>query len=231
MIQSQMEELAKFDQLVIVRVFWQMMFNMTLNSAHAHKLEGHIFNHDDYDEAKSVQQGIVHFAEGELLVFLKPEAAADRAISDGDKFSELCQSMCLGMMETFHRGVALYIMARKTKKRKYKSHAAKIRKTIKKWWKAGNPNVEHYTLLLDAEHAALSKSYESAEKLYLEAIELASRMGYLHHAALFNERYADFLQHERHDEEKAVHFFNEASRYYEQWGATKKVKMLSNSTS
>jgi hypothetical protein len=135
------------------------------------------------------------------------------------------------MIETFHRGVALYIMARKTKKRKYKTHASKIRKTVKTWVKAGNPNVEHYDLLLDAEHAALNKSsYDCAEKLYLEAIELASRMGYLHHAGLFNERFADFLHHKRRDAEKSVHFLNEAIRFFEQWGATKKVKMLKNSS-
>ncbi|CAJ1938997.1 unnamed protein product [Cylindrotheca closterium] len=231
LIQSQMEELSKYEQLVIVKVFWQMVLNMRSNSPHAHKLEGHIFTRNEYDEGKSLQVGTVHFAEGELLVFFKPEEAADRAIRHAKTFSKLCPCMCVGMIETFHRGVALYIMARKTKRRKYKSHASKIRKTIKKWLEAGNPNVEHYDLLLDAEHAALNKSsYDRAEKLYLEAIELASRMGYLHHAGLFNERYADFLSHERKDLEESVHFLNEAIRFYEQWGATKKVKMLTNSS-
>mmetsp|Transcript_9106 Transcript_9106/g.21673 ORF Transcript_9106/g.21673 Transcript_9106/m.21673 type:complete len:492 (+) Transcript_9106:1575-3050(+) len=230
LIQSQMEELSTFEQLVIVKVFWQMILNMRSNSPHAHKLEGFMFSRNDHEEGKSVQAGIVHFTEGELLVFFKPEEAADRAIHDGNKFSKLCPCMCLGMIETFHRGVALYIMARKTKQRKYKSHASKIRKTIKKWLKAGNPNVEHYDLLLDAEHAALNKAHHRAEKLYLEAIELASRMGYLHHAGLFNERYADFLHHERKDAVKSAHFLNEAIRFYEQWGAVKKVKMLKNSS-
>lgn len=215
------------EHLVIVKIFWQMILNMTSNSSNAHKLRGHILDRDEYEEGKPVQLGMVHFAEGELLVFLKPEEAAERAITNVKKFSQLCPSMCLIMIETFHRGVALYIMARKTKLRKYRSHAVKIRKTIQKWQKAANPNVQHYNLLLDAEEAALSKkSFATAEKLYLEAIELASRNGHLHHAALFNERYADFLQHERKDVEMAAHFWNEASRYYQQWGATKKVKML-----
>ncbi|KAL3938634.1 MAG: hypothetical protein SGBAC_006491 [Bacillariaceae sp.] len=230
LIQSQMEELSMLEQLVIVKIYWQMILNMRSNCSHAHNLEGHIFSRNECDESKSIQAGNVFFTEGELLVFFKPEEAADRAIRDGNNFLKVCPCMCLGMIETFHRGVALYLMARKTKLRKYKSHAWKIRKTIKKWRKAGNPNVIHYDLLLDAEHAALSKAYHKAEKLYLEAIELASRMGYLHHAGLFNERYSDFLHHERKDKEKAAHFLNEAIRFYEQWGAIKKVRMLRNSS-
>lgn len=168
----------------------------------------------------------MHFAEGELLTFLKPDEAADRAIAVGNTFLKRAPSICLGMIETFHRGVALYIMARKTRQRKYRVHASKIRNTIKKWLKAGCPNVKHYSLLLDAEHASLSRSYASAEKLYVEAIALASRAEYLHHAALFNERYADFLLDERDDPERASYYLDEAIRLYQQWGATRKIKML-----
>ena len=202
------------------------MVNLTSSYSNAHKLDGHTFSRNEVDDWKSVGSSVVHFAEGELLTFLKPEEAAERAISVGNKFAKMVPSLFLGMIETFHRGVALYTMARKTKQRKYKTHGAKIRKTINKWWKAGNPNVEHYKLLLDAEHAALNRAFGRAEKLYVEAIGLASRMEYLHHAALFNERYADFLQNERDDPETAAHYLDEAIRLYEQWGATKKIKLL-----
>ena len=212
--------------LLFLKIVWQMMVNLTSRYSNAHKLEGHTFSRNEVDDWERIGGNFVHFAEGELLTFLKPEEAADRAIAVGNKFSNLAPSLCLVMIETFHRGVALYIMARKTKKRKYKSHASKIRKTIKKWLRAGNPNVEHYSLLLDAEHAALGRAFASAEKLYAEAIVLASRMEYLHHAALFNERYADFLLNERKDPERASYYLDEAIRLYEQWGATRKIKML-----
>jgi len=225
-IQAQTEELSQTEQSVFVKIFGQVILNLRSNSSHANKLEGYLFSRNEHDKGKSLQVGIVHFAEGELSVFLNPEEAADRAINAGNKFAKHCPSLCLGMIETFHRGVALYIMARRTRQRKYKVHARKIRKTVKTWFRGGNPNVEHYDMLLDAEDAALSRAHAKAKKLYLDAISLASKMGYLHHAALFNERYSDFLQHEVKDEEKAVHYLNEAIRFYEQWGATKKLKIL-----
>mmetsp|Transcript_9107 Transcript_9107/g.21679 ORF Transcript_9107/g.21679 Transcript_9107/m.21679 type:complete len:321 (+) Transcript_9107:2-964(+) len=226
LLQSQMEELSQPGPLLTLKIMWQMMVNLTSSYSNAHKLEGHTFSRNEVDDWEEIGGKLVHFAEGELLTFLKPEEAADRAIAVGNKFSKLAPSNCLGMIETFHRGVALYIMARKTKKRKYKTHASRIRKTIKKWLQAGNPNVEHYSLLLDAEHAALGRAYASAEKLYAEAIAIATRMEYLHHAALINERYADFLLNERDDPERASYYLDEAIRLYEQWGATRKIKIL-----
>jgi cytidine deaminase len=120
----------------------------------------------------------------------------------------------------------LYAMARRTKKRKYKVQANKITKTIEKWVKSGNPNVKHYHLLLSAEQAALSKNYTRAEENYKKAIVLAARTGHMHHAALCNERYADFLLQELSDEEEAKYRMEEAIRFYEAWGAVGKVEML-----
>ncbi|CAJ1938999.1 unnamed protein product [Cylindrotheca closterium] len=226
LLQSQMEELSQPGPLLFLKILWQMMVNLTSSFSNSHKLEGHTFSRNEVDDWERIGGNMVHFGEGELLLFFEPEEAADRAIAVGNKFSKLAPSLCLVMIETFHRGVALYIMARKTKQRKYKNHASKTRKTIKKWLRAGNPNVEHFSLLLDAEHAALNGAYASAEKLYEEAILLASRMEYLHHAALFNERYADFLLNEVDDAERASHYLDEAIRLYKQWGANRKIKML-----
>lgn len=212
--------------LLLLKIFWQMIVNLTSSYSNAHLLDGHTFSRNETDDWKQIGSPLVHFAEGELLTFLKPEEAADRAIAVGNKFAKLAPSLCLGMIETFHRGVALYIMARKTKQRKYRTHANQIRKTIRTWLKAGNPNVEHYSLLLEAEHASLKRSFARAERLYIEAISMATRMEYLHHAALFNERYADFLQYERDDPERATHYLDEAIRLYEQWGASRKITML-----
>jgi len=118
-------------------------------------------------------------------------------------------------------------MARKHNQRKYRARAAKIRKQIKKWWEEGNPNVEHYDLLLDAEHAALnSKRYDMANNFYKRAIGSACRLGHLHHSALCNERYADFLLHVRKDKTASLYRLSEAIRFYEEWGAMGKVNEL-----
>ena len=167
-----------------------------------------------------------HFAKGELLLFMDPEAAAKRALKVGNNFAKHNMGTCLIMIETFHRGVSLYTMARRTNQRKYKTSANKIRKLIDSWWNAGNPNVKHYIKLLNAEHAALNKSYNEAERLYVEAIALAARTGHLHHAGLFNERYADLLLYHRKDKKEGEFRLTESIRYYKEWGAIRKVEAV-----
>lgn len=58
-------------------------------------------------------------------------------------------------------------------------------------------------MILSAEQAASEKDYKKAETLYQETIVSAARTGHLHHAALCNERYADFLWKELVDEDQA----------------------------
>jgi hypothetical protein len=226
-ILSQLEEVSQPEQAIVLKMFWQMILNLTTPaSKDAGKLEGDIFSSDKFTGKSAVHVGTIHLVQGEQLIFIDFEAAANRAIKGGDKFEKLAPGIFFVMIETFHRAVALYAMARRTKKRKYKVQANKITKTIEKWVKSGNPNVKHYHLLLSAEQAALSKNYTRAEENYKKAIVLAARTGHMHHAALCNERYADFLLQELSDEEEAKYRMEEAIRFYEAWGAVGKVEML-----
>lgn len=129
-------------------------------------------------------------------------------------------------------------MARKTKRRIFKSRAAKIRKTVKQWVQYGNPYIEHCGHLLDAEHASLKlKGDESAydmstvmyrvsDESYQKAIESAGRLGHLLHTAVCNERYANFLLHYSRDKPAWTQKLSESIRLYEEWGAVGKVKEL-----
>ena len=175
----------------------------------------------------SIHLAFKHFLRGELLFLTNFELAAERAIKYGDLFFQLCPAVFIGTVETFHRGVALYDMARKHRKRKFKSRAKKIRQLIKQWVKDGNPNIEHYDLLLDAENASLSKAkFDVAGQLYLKAINSAAQLGHLQHSGLCHERFADFLLH-AHSGEKAYSFqMSEAIRCYVEWGAMGKVHRL-----
>ena len=92
--------------------------------------------------------------------------------------------------------------------------------------KRGNLNVSHYVCLLNAEQAALDKKFDKAEDLYREAIRVAARGGYLHDAAIANERYADFLQNVTSSTSEVKRWVEEAIRFYREWGATHKVELL-----
>ena len=112
----------------------------------------------------------------------------------------------------------------------YKHHAKRIRKAIHKWKSAGNPNAVYYCIFLDAEHAALQGKRAEAETQYKKAIQFAGRSGYLHHAALFNELYSDYLLREHNDTDEARYRLEEAIKYYQDWGALGKVEMLQKSS-
>ncbi|CAJ1964983.1 unnamed protein product [Cylindrotheca closterium] len=212
LLQSQMEELSQGKQLISLKSFRDLFLNLVISGV-------------DVDGPPEISNK-AHFARGEMLLFFDPEAAAKRALKVGNNFAKHNMGTCLIMIETFHRGVSLYSMARRTGQRKYRNPAGKIRKLVQSWWDAGNPNVKHYIKLLDAEEKALGKSYDKAEKLYVEAIALAARTGHLHHAALFNERYADLLMHHRRDKKEAEFRLTESIRYYKEWGAIRKVEAV-----
>eukprot|EP00980_Cylindrotheca_fusiformis_P025741 scaffold14558_cov137-Cylindrotheca_fusiformis.AAC.6 len=227
-ILSQMEEVSQLEQAVALKMFWQMVLNLVTTpvSKDVHKLEGDIFSARGFKGTGAVYLGTMYGWQGELLVFYDLEAAAKRAIKDGDKFAKLSPGTLNNMHETFHRAVALFAMARRTRKRKYRTHANKLANRIRCWMRSGNPNVRHYHMALMAEQAALGKKYDLAEENYKNAISLAARTGHMHDAALINERYAEFLHEELSDEQESMYRLGEAIRFYEAWGAFGKAEVL-----
>jgi len=160
------------------------------------------------------------------LYFGEFEKGAKLAIKRGNAYSKGVPGHCWIMIETFVRGMCLYAMARKTKKRVYRKQARTVHRTIKAWIRKGNPNVKHYDLLFNAELAALKGKLDAAEGWYQSAIVSATRCGRIHESALSSERYGEFLLNVRKDPEEARHKFDDAIRRYSEWGAAKKVLML-----
>eukprot|EP00980_Cylindrotheca_fusiformis_P012097 scaffold2923_cov121-Cylindrotheca_fusiformis.AAC.7 len=222
---SQMEELSQPEQAICLKVCWQTISNLTTTPALEDPLEGDIFRVGTFAGTSAVES-MIHLCEGELLVFYDIEAAARRAIKDGDKLEKMSPGNFVIMFETFHRAIALFAMARRTKKRKYRTHANKLTRRIEGWMQSGNPNVVHYHKALMAEQAALNKKYDLAGKNYKNAIVLAAKTGHMHHAALINERYAEFLREELCDEQESKYRLGEAIRFYEEWGAFGKAGLL-----
>eukprot|EP00980_Cylindrotheca_fusiformis_P025736 scaffold14558_cov137-Cylindrotheca_fusiformis.AAC.1 len=227
-ILSQMEELSQAAQADALKMCWQMILNLVTTpvSKDAHKLEGAIFSAENFTGKGKVTLSSLYLWQGELLVFYDLEAAANRAVKDGDKYATLSPGVFHNMQETFHRSIALFAMARRTRKRKYRAHANKLANRINSWVRSGNPNVGHYHIATMAEQAVLGKKYDLAEESYKSAISLAARTGHMHDAALINERYAEFLREELLDERESKYRLGEAIRFYEAWGAFGKVEVL-----
>eukprot|EP00980_Cylindrotheca_fusiformis_P010936 scaffold2499_cov125-Cylindrotheca_fusiformis.AAC.27 len=224
---SQTQEVRQQDQTLFLKIFWQVILNLMGKSTETKRLKGDIFDGDEFVRTTSLHDAVYNHASLDLLMFFGDyEEGAKLAIKVGDAYQKAFPGFLLGMIEQFHRGVCLYAMARRTGKRKYKTRAAAVLKTIKSWMDKGNPNVQHFHSLLAAEQAALNKNNEAAEELYQDAIRTAARNGSLHHAGLINERYADFARTVLKDEEEAKHRIAEAVRFYTAWGAEAKVEML-----
>ena len=141
-------------------------------------------------------------------------------------FRRCIGSAAMIQMDNLCRGVSLFEMARKTQKKKYKRAALKVLSRVKEQVKKRVLNVYHHEALLEAERAAMDGDSELARHHYGRATVLAGRRGFLQDSALANERFAEYLLRNLNDTEEATYRFQQATRLYEEWGATAKADML-----
>ena len=96
---------------------------------------------------------------------------------------------------------------------------------LKRWARIGPANFEHKYLLVRGEERRLRGRYEKAMEDYDRAIDLATREGFIHHAALGAEL-ASRLARRRKKEFVARAYQDEARRLYTLWGAVAPLKRL-----
>lgn len=186
-----------------------------------------------YSDRREDHKGnLVHLAdklvaEGELVFWHEDyEVSAQRALKVGETHAKIGPAIFLNQIESFHRAAALYAAAIKTKKRKYRSAANKIRKRLGKLVQYGNTTVHYYHMFLTAEQLSLEKRVREAQMKYEQAIMVVGRLGHLHHLGLLNERYSDFLSRDLSLEKESRFHLEKAIGYYMEWGAVHKVQAL-----
>ena len=166
-------------------------------------------------------RNMAYFAQLAVCTVLgKYEKGGDLIFENDGSFQKSSSGMFVVFHETFFRGVCLFAMARQTsfelgfrlKQGKYKRAAKKVLATVSNWAKNENPNVLHYQKLFEAELAALNGKLEIAEMHYLKALSMATRSGFIHDAAIINERMADFFWHLRVSPEDALYKIEDACR-------------------
>ena len=155
------------------------------------------------------------------------QEAADLAIRRGSTYDRVYPAMPIGMLDKFLIGVCLYDAAIRTGRRKYRNRANAIRATIHSWVNRGNPNVNHYACLLDAEFFRMKNQTSMASKFYENAVIIAGRAGLLQDAALAQERYAlCILNSKGGSREEARFHIRKAMELYGEWGADAKTKSI-----
>ena len=155
-----------------------------------------------------------------LAVFFgEHERGAYLALSRGNDVQKAMPGTLACAFDPFYRGLSLYAMARRTRKRRFIKEAGRQHRRLKGFVKKGNVNLLHLESILDAEAAALRRDYRQAKKLWETAIMLSR--GYLQHTALAAERYGEFLLHEMGDLFGAAFQIGKAITYYREWGCIK----------
>ena len=173
--------------------------------------------------------GALKVYQNRLYVLLGDyESGADLATERGESFRKNFTGNYLQAADAFYRGISFYAMARKKQatQRKFKQLANRELKVIKAWAKKGNPNTVHCERILDAENAALRGRENDAKKLFQEGIVMATKSGFVQDAALASERFGDFLLDSLNDREGAMFRYKESIRFWSDWGASRKVRIL-----
>jgi len=228
-ILAEFEDTKAGAHVLSTKNYYQMVLN--LNDPSCEKPSVHIG--EIYTDTKEDHRGnLVHLAdklvaEGELVFWHEDyEVSAKRALMIGETHAKIAPANFWNQIESFHRGVALYAAAIKTKKGKYKRAGNKIRKKLATLTQYDNTTIQYYYMFLTAEHLALNKNYKAAKMQYERAIEAVGKLGHLHHLGLLNERYSDFLLRELSLEKESRYRLEQAIGYYKEWGAVHKVKAL-----
>ncbi|CAJ1954192.1 unnamed protein product [Cylindrotheca closterium] len=228
-ILAEFEETKAGAHILSTKNYYQMLLNLSdplceNPSVHVGKI---------YSDTKEDHRGNpVHLAdkviaEGELVFWNEDyEVSAKRALTVGEAHAKTNPGVYLNQIESFHRAVALYAAAIKTKKGKYKRAANKIRKRMASLARYDNTTIQYYDLFLTAEHLASGKKPREARTKYEQSLEAVGKLGHLHHLGLLNERYSDFLQRQLSLEKESRYRLEQAIGYYREWGAVHKVKSL-----
>lgn len=224
----QMIDLKRTSARDCTKLFWQTVLILLGASNISNRLQGVVVP-EGFDKSLSDMPPAVATFRGQQaflnVMFGNHRAGADLCISNDGFHMQVAPMNPLIQGELFMGGLSCFAMAREGKASKYVKQAKRTWKVFKEWNDKGNPYAKHSFALLDAELSALNKDQKGAVKRYQSAISFATRGGFRHDAALASERLGE-LALEMGDKEEAVYRFKEAVRYYNEWGAKRKVDSL-----
>ena len=157
-----------------------------------------------------------HFGDLELALGLS------MAVNLGS-FREVLGGTIFPFIYEFYRSMTQMSILHLQPNKKGLSAVKKSIKVLRSGRKKSPGNLSHLVCLLDAEYAFAQRNYDSAERLYLEAIHHAA--GVIHECALGCERLGWFYI-QRADRESASAQLEKARLLYMKWGAKAKADHL-----
>ena len=215
--------------LDLLKVFRQSVFNlMSTDVDDPTSLNGEAMMEAEVMTC-GVQQTIESMWFGKLILaiyFLNVEVIRENLDKLVQRPADLDGCMYYVPMLMWCEAYGAILVAKTTKKRRYKKIAMNRFKKMEKWVSHGNVNCCHLLLHLTAELASLDrKSPELVKPLYDSAIATARRSGFSNCAAVANEGAASYFLG-RLDLSTASIYVNNAFELYDSWGAKRKCISL-----
>ncbi len=167
---------------------------------------------------------LLHFLLGNF-------AEAVKAGHNHELYSEYDKGLISHLDGKFFYALSLLSILPQLTKSEYRICFKKLKqiKTFIKKYEAWCPgNFKAYSLLIDAEFMSLKKQNESVLVVYEQAIETALASGLVLIAAIASERATYFCDKMKIDNIARIYLYN-AHRYFKDWGANTKVKLLEQS--
>jgi hypothetical protein len=243
----QMKELKQERVMNDCKMTWQMILNLMGNSKHKVVLTGEALDEDActvmakdnpyLSSMLQVHRLLMRSFYGDHYESTVVERSSTTALDESS--NTIPPGSPFIVLATFHQGLSFLAMARRRTtgtttsstnndkhNHRHKSEARKRLGTIRKWRTGGNPNVKHYEALLEAELANVDGRKKAANFWYINAVDLATRGGFLPDAALANERFGAFLLHGMNDKEEATVRLKRACSGFCEWGAHGKVESM-----
>lgn len=228
----QMESYKQDLALIEVRPLWQGALNLMGKSNDPLVVSGDAMDQDKFlqDAIPTAKQKVYLIRMQLAYYFGDPELAT--------RMLELCEKLMVTIaghfvfeVFTFFCGLIYLDEARRRKKKSNMKLACKKIQRIREWVRNGAVNCVHKLLLLEAEYASVNSGEKSKrdeiKKLYDSAISAASRSGFVHDAALANERAGIWFQ-SLDDDFWASSYLSRAHELYHEWGATAKADQLAH---
>ena len=246
MYSKQMKALKRIPAFYALRLMWQtlkhlMGHSISYNENDAYdptSFTGDVISEGDLEYCRTTSpflRTIAHSFESILMaLFGAHKQNADLTIKLGhDYLAKVQIASPIIVRDTCLKGVSCFAAAREMGKKKYAKMGNVLRAKMHKWAKMGNPNIKHLVSLLDAEAMALKNTKISSAKFVIEQFEVAIaqavRGGYKHDAALACERLGEYhlaVFPTNDGRYRAQARFEQAIKYWRNWGAIGKVYQL-----
>ena len=175
------------------------------------------------DQTGDTVNQLINF--GQLFIaylFGDLELGLNMAVNLGS-FQEVLGGTVFPFICEFYRAMTQMSILHLQPSKKGLSMVTKSIKILRSGRKKSPGNLSHHACLLEAEYAFAQRSYDSAERLYLEAIRHAS--GVIHEQALGYERLGWFYT-QRANRQSAYEQLEKARLMYLKWGAKAKADHL-----